>query len=138
MRSIATRLFVLIVVMSMPLLGAERWIGTWKYNLSKSSSTANNPIRNRTETIETIETTSSGVQVTPFDAIRATRVDEYTHTFEIKNSKNKYHLTGKATVSADGKTRTQTSLGTDRNGAPLAATSVYDRQSPLPSRANAR
>lgn len=155
MRSIITRLFILILVMSSTLLGADRWIGTWKYNLPKSSSTAKNPIRNRTEAIEA--TPDGGVKVTrteqladgtlykytyllkydgkdypvkgaPFDSIRATRVDENTHTFEIKNSKNKYHLTGKATVSPDGKTRTQTSTGTDMNGAPLAATSVYDRQ----------
>jgi hypothetical protein len=37
-------------------------------------------------------------------------------------------MTGKAVVSADGKTRTVTVSGTDAAGKKITATSVYDKQ----------
>jgi hypothetical protein len=37
-------------------------------------------------------------------------------------------VTGKITVSADGKTRTVTTSGTDASGKKVGATAVYDKQ----------
>jgi hypothetical protein len=51
------------------------------------------------------------------------------HTFAITEKKgSKIFDTGRVVYSADGKTRTVTSIGTDANGKKNSVTSVYDRQ----------
>jgi hypothetical protein len=40
----------------------------------------------------------------------------------------KYHATGRNVISKDGKTMTQTATGTDAEGKPVSATTVFDKQ----------
>jgi hypothetical protein len=46
----------------------------------------------------------------------------------MKKTGGKYHVTGRAVISKDGKTMTQTSSGTDAEGKPVTSTWVLDRQ----------
>jgi hypothetical protein len=55
------------------------------------------------------------------------KIDAYTLELTNKNG-GKVVASGKITVSADGKTRTVTTSGTDANGKKVAATAVYDKQ----------
>jgi hypothetical protein len=51
------------------------------------------------------------------------------HTLALTNKKNgKATLTGRITVSADGKTRTVTTSGTNAKGEKVSSTAVYDKQ----------
>jgi hypothetical protein len=51
------------------------------------------------------------------------------HTLEVTNKKgNKGTTTARIVVSADGKSRTVTSHGTDANGKKISSTAVYDKQ----------
>jgi hypothetical protein len=51
------------------------------------------------------------------------------HTLELTNKKaGKVTLTGRIVVSADGKTRTVTTTGTDAQGKKVKNTAVYDKQ----------
>jgi hypothetical protein len=51
------------------------------------------------------------------------------HTLKLINKKgDKVAMSGTATVSADGKTRTVTISGTDASGKKVSATAVYDKQ----------
>ena len=51
------------------------------------------------------------------------------HTLAFTNKKgDKVTISGRAVVSADGKTRTVTTNGTDSNGKKFASTAVYDKQ----------
>ena len=61
------------------------------------------------------------------DARSYTRVDEQTLTFANRMA-GKVTLTGRITVSADGKTRTVTASGTDSMGKQVTSTSVFDKQ----------
>jgi len=55
------------------------------------------------------------------------RVDA--HTLKLTNKKgDKVTMSGTATVSADGKTRTVVVSGTDASGKKVTATAVYDKQ----------
>ena len=64
----------------------------------------------------------------PFDTITLKRIDANTTSFEVRKTGGKYHMTGRAVISKDGKTRTQTSKGTDAQGKPVAQTLVFDKQ----------
>src|SRR5713226_775822 len=51
------------------------------------------------------------------------------HTLELTNKNaGKVVVSGKITVSADGKTRTVATSGTDASGKKVSATAVYDKQ----------
>ena len=55
------------------------------------------------------------------------RIDD--HTLELTAKKSgKVTMTGRVAVSADGKTRTVTTTGTDAKGAKVTNTAVYDKQ----------
>jgi hypothetical protein len=56
-----------------------------------------------------------------------TRVDDHTLEFTGKKG-SQVTLTGRITVSADGKTRTVTTTATDAQGNKVMNTGVYDRQ----------
>ncbi len=56
-----------------------------------------------------------------------TRVSARTLTFTAKKG-GKITLTGRITLSADGKTRTVTTTATDAKGKKVMATAVYDKQ----------
>ena len=56
-----------------------------------------------------------------------TRVDD--HTLALTNKKSGLvALTGRIVISADGKTRTLTTSGTDAKGNKISSTAVYDKQ----------
>jgi hypothetical protein len=55
------------------------------------------------------------------------RIDDHTLTL-INKKDGKVTLTGKATVSADGKTRTVVISGTDASGKKVSSTAVYNKQ----------
>jgi hypothetical protein len=55
------------------------------------------------------------------------RVDD--HTLALTNKKGgKVALTGRVVISADGKSRTVTTTGTDAKGQKISSTMVYDKQ----------
>jgi hypothetical protein len=55
------------------------------------------------------------------------QIDEHNYDLTVKKG-GKITMTGKAVISADGKTRTVTVSGTDPSGKKVTATSVYDKQ----------
>jgi hypothetical protein len=55
------------------------------------------------------------------------RIDDRTLEFTAKKGST-VTLTGRVAVSADGKTRTVTTTGTDAKGGKISATAVYDKQ----------
>ena len=55
------------------------------------------------------------------------RVNDHTLAFTAKKG-GKVTLTGKVVVSADGKSRTVTTSGTDAKGKKTTSTSIYDKQ----------
>ena len=55
------------------------------------------------------------------------KVDDHTLEFTAKKG-GKVTLSGKVVVSADGKSRTVTTSGTDAKGAKTSTTAVYDKQ----------
>jgi hypothetical protein len=61
------------------------------------------------------------------DARSYKQIDDHTLTFTIKKA-GKVTITGRVVVSADGKTRTVTTSGTDPQGKKFKSTSVYDKQ----------
>ena len=63
----------------------------------------------------------------PFGSVVALTHDGRTTKVTVKRD-GKVALVQTMVVSADGKTRTMTSKGTDAKGNPVAAPTVYDRQ----------
>jgi hypothetical protein len=55
------------------------------------------------------------------------RIDDHTLEFSAKKGST-VTLAGRVAVSADGKTRTVTTTGTDAKGGKISATAVYDKQ----------
>jgi len=55
------------------------------------------------------------------------KIDDHTLTFTVKKG-DKVLVTGRIVLSADGKTRTVTTEGTDSTGKKISATAVYDKQ----------
>jgi hypothetical protein len=128
-------------------------MGTWKLNDAKSKIPAGAP-KNNTVVYEAagdmIKVTVDGVDGSgqpahnewtgKFDGkdyavtgdstadMRAyTVVDDRTLTFTNKKG-GKATLTGRIVISADGKTRTVTTTGTDANGKKVTTAGVYDKQ----------
>ena len=61
------------------------------------------------------------------DARAYTKVDDHTLEFNVKKD-DKVTTTGRVVVSADGKSRTVTTSGTDAKGKKVSSTAVYDKQ----------
>jgi hypothetical protein len=61
------------------------------------------------------------------DARSLTKIDDHTLGFNVKKS-GKTAISGRVVVSADGKSRTVTSSGTDSKGNKVSSTTVYDKQ----------
>jgi hypothetical protein len=55
------------------------------------------------------------------------KVNDHTLTFAVKKG-DKATTTGRIVLSADGKTRTVTTTGTDSKGKKVSGTAVYDKQ----------
>ncbi len=155
MRSMVAKMAIGVAITAIGMFGADSSAGTWKFNAAKSKTTAANPIKSQTDVREA--TPDGGGKVTrtgemadgtavnfsytfqydgkeypatggPFDTIAVKRVDANTTSFEVKKTGGKYHLTGRNVISKDGKTLTQTAKGTDADGKPMTATSVFDKQ----------
>ena len=129
----------------------SRLVGTWKLNVAKSKA----PFKSGTSVIEAVgdgikftvdlvgaDDTKShwgftakydgqDVPVTGDsmygDTVAVTRIDERTIRIASKY-KGKPTTIHTITVSADGKTRTSTAKGTDKNGKAVDAVSFYERQ----------
>jgi hypothetical protein len=134
-------------------LAADAFVGTWKLNEAKSKIGAGSP-KLTTVTYEdagdnmkvTVEGTSAdGTAVRDVwtgkfdgkdypvigDANTDTRsykkVNDHTLSFSNKKG-DKVTLSGRVVVSADGKTRTVTSNGTDSAGKKFTSTAIYEKQ----------
>jgi hypothetical protein len=128
-------------------------MGTWKLNEAKSKIAAGMP-KNTTVVLEaagdsvkvTIDgTTSDGkpahnewtgkldgkdypVTGDPNSDMRSYKqIDDHTLEFAIKKG-GKVTISGRAVISADGKTRTVTTSGTNPEGKKVKSTLVYDKQ----------
>ncbi len=131
---------------------SETQMGTWKLNEGKSKLAAGMP-KNSTIVFEaagdsvkvTIDGTDAAGKPThnewtgkldgkdypvtgdpTSDARSYKQMDDHTLEFTIKKG-GKVTITGRVVVSADGKTRTATSSGTDPQGKKFKSTSVYDK-----------
>ena len=148
--ALALPLFFVAVVLA---VDTSPQMGTWKLNESKSKIPAGAP-KNHTVVYEAagdmIKVTVDGVDgngqaahnewTGKFDGkdypvtgdstadTRSYKVVN-THTLTLTNKKaGKVTLTGRVVVSADGKTRTVTTNGTDSKGKKVESVAVYDKQ----------
>jgi hypothetical protein len=144
---------MLFVGLTMCFAAANPTLGTWKLNEAKSKMSPGLP-KNLTAVIEAvgdnIKVTLDGVDgqgkpthsewtgkfdgkdypVTgdPTSDMRSYKaIDDHTLEFAAKKS-GKVTISGKAAVSADGKTRTVTVSGMDASGKKIESVAVYDKQ----------
>jgi hypothetical protein len=131
----------------------DAFTGTWKLNEAKSKMAPNAP-KNSTVVYEAagdnVKVTVDGIgsdgkpthnewtgkfdgkdyPVTGdpnSDSRSYTKIDQHTLAFTNKKG-DKVTISGRAVVSADGKTRTVTISGTDSMGKKFSSTAVYDKQ----------
>jgi hypothetical protein len=150
-------LFALAITTTMSAWGADNSIGTWKANIAKSKYTpAPWTVKSLTATREAapggVKVTNTGMRTdgsainasytakydgsasvvtgegSPYDSMSVKQGDANTFTYEAKNSKTKYHASGRIVISGDGKTMTQTSSGVDADGKPMTLKIVWDKQ----------
>jgi hypothetical protein len=154
MKTRTTILTLLVLFVGVTMSFAENpTLGTWKLNEAKSKLAPGTP-KNHTVVYaaagDNIKGTIDGVDgqgkpthnewtgkfdgkdypVTgdPNSDTRAIKqIDDHTSELTVKKG-GKVTLTGKAVVSADGKTRTVTISGTDAAGKKVSSTAVYDKQ----------
>jgi len=134
-------------------LAADGFIGTWKLNEAKSKlvpGTAKNSTVVYSAMGDQIMVTIDGTDAagkpahtewmgkydgkdypvtgdSTSDARAVTKIDDHTLNFSVKKG-GKVLFTGRIVLSADGKTRTVTTEGTDDAGNKVNATAVYDKQ----------
>jgi hypothetical protein len=147
----------LAITSTMTAFAADNTLGTWKINLEKTKYAPGAfPVKSLTTTREaagdSVKVTNTGERTdgtainatytakydgspasvsgdgAPYDSVSLKQVNANTFTYEASSSKTKYHVHGKLVVSADGKTATLKSKGTDPDGKPMTATLVYDKQ----------
>jgi len=150
-------LFTLAVSTTVCAWGADNSLGTWKANIAKTKYTpAPWPVQSLTVTREAadggVKVTNSGMRTdgsainasytakydgspaevtgegSPYDSISVKQGDANTFTYEAKNSKTKYRVSGRIVISKDGKTMTTIASGVDPDGKPLTLKLVYDKQ----------
>ena len=134
-------------------LAADGFIGTWKLNEVKSKLAPGTP-KNTTvvyavmgdNIMVTIDGTDAAGKPThtewmgkydgkdyavtgdsTSDMRSVTKIDDHTLTFSVKKG-DKVLFTGRIVLSADGKTRTVTTEGTDSSGKMINSIAVYDKQ----------
>jgi hypothetical protein len=132
---------------------ADGFLGTWKLNEAKSKLSPATP-KNSTVLYEaagdnvkvTIEGTDSDGKPThnewtgkfdgkdypvtgdpSSDSRSLKKINDHTLTFAVKKG-DKVTTTGRIVLSADGKTRTVTTSGTDSKGKKVSGTAVYEKQ----------
>jgi hypothetical protein len=152
-RTVVLSVLTLVVGVTVCFAAANPTLGSWKLNEAKSKLVAGMP-KNITVVYATagdsIKGTIDGVDgqgkpthnewtgkfdgkdfpVTgdPASDMRSIKqVDEHNYDLTVKKG-GKVTMTGKAVISADGKTRTVTVSGMDATGKPVTATAVYDKQ----------
>jgi hypothetical protein len=134
-------------------LAADGFMGTWKLNEAKSKL-APGTAKNNTvvysamgdNIMVTIDGTDAAGKPThsewmgkfdgkdypvtgdsTSDARSVKKIDDHTLEFAVKKG-DKVLFTGRIVLSADGKTRTVTTEGTDSSGKKVTGTAVYDKQ----------
>jgi hypothetical protein len=144
-----------VLALTTVVIAADNNIGTWKLNLAKSNYSPGPAPKSQILKIEAwgddgVKYSADGVGADgkpthaefqakydgkdyPFkgnpdaDVLSYKRVDA--NTVEATTKLNgKSTIAAKAVVSADGKTRTVTQMGTNAHGQALSITSVYERQ----------
>ena len=151
-RTIVLMLVTCVVGWTM-CFAADAYMGTWKLNEAKSKITAGTPKNTNVvyeATGDNVRITSDGVSgdgnpthiewtgkfdgkdypVTgdPTSDMRSyKKVDDHTLEMTVKKA-GKVTTTGRIVVSADGKTRTVNTKGTDSTGKSFQNTAVYDKQ----------
>ena len=152
-RTVALTLVTLFVGVTMCLAAANPNLGTWKLNEAKSKLGAGMP-KNLTVVYEAagdnVKGTIDGVDgmgkpthnewtgkfdgkdypVTgdsASDSRAIKQIDDHNYELTVKKG-GKVTMSGKATISADGKTRTVKVSGTNAAGKKVEGTSVYDKQ----------
>jgi hypothetical protein len=134
-------------------LAADGFMGTWKLNEAKSKlapGTAKNSTVVYSAMGDNIMVTIDGTDAagkpmhnewmgkfdgkdypvtgdSTSDARSVKKIDDHTLTFAVKKG-DKVLFTGRIVLSADGKSRTVTTAGTDSSGKQITATAVYDKQ----------
>ena len=150
-------LFALATTMIVSAGGTDNSLGTWTANVAKCKYTpAPWPVKSLTVTREAapggVKVTNQGTRTngspinatytakydgsssevtgegSPYDSISVKQRDANTFTYEAKNSKTKYHASGRVVITADGKTMTTTASGVDADGKPMTLKLVYDKQ----------
>ena len=144
-----------LLALTAAMFAADNNVGTWKLNLAKSKYSPGPAPKSQTLKIEAwgddgVKYTADGVGADgkpthaefqakydgkdyPFkgnpdaDMLSYKRIDANTLQATTKLN-GKATITAKAVVSADGKTRTVTQVGTNAQGQLLSITSVYERQ----------
>jgi hypothetical protein len=151
-RSIVVALAVCLVTAAVCMAADDPFLGTWKLNEAKSKI-GNGP-KNTTVVYaaagDSVKITTDGTDAKgspahsewtgkfdgkdypvsgdpSADARAYKKVGARTLTFENKKD-GKATLTGRITISADGKTRTVHLSGTGPDGKPVSSTNVYDKQ----------
>jgi hypothetical protein len=131
----------------------DAFTGTWKFNEAKSKLAAGAP-KNNTVVYEaagdsvkvTVDGTDKDGKPThnewtgkfdgkdypvtgdpTSDGRSYTKIDDHTLGFNVKKG-GKVTTSGRIVVSADGKSRTVTTSGTDSKGKKVTSTAVYDKQ----------
>jgi len=152
-RTVVLTFVTLFVGVTMCFAAANPNLGTWKLNEAKSKIGPGMP-KNLTVKYEATGDNMKGtidgvdgmgkpthnewtgkfdgkdypVSGDPTSDTRAIKeVDDHHYELTVKKD-GKVTMTGKAVISADGKTRTVTVSGTDPAGKKLEGTSVYDKQ----------
>ena len=151
-RAIATTLALCLIGAAL-CLAADGFLGTWKLNEAKSKL-APGTAKNSTvvystmgdQMMVTIDGTDAAGKPahnewmgkfdgkdypvtgdSTSDTRSVKKVDDHNLTFAVKKG-GKVLFTGTIVLSADGKTRTVTTEGTDATGKKVTAVSVYDKQ----------
>lgn len=157
MRKTLTLTFAVVLASTMAAFAADNTLGTWTFDKSKSMGVPGvSPITNLTVTREASEggvkitakgeradgtkidtvvnvkyggeaAAVAGTGVT-WDSTAIKQVDDNTITETRTKQGTKYHTTVQSVVSADGKTMTSTSKGTDADGKAITATTVFEKQ----------
>lgn len=152
--SLVALALVALTSTALPAQSTDSMLGTWKLNVAKSKTTyksgttviepAGDGIKMTADLVGndgtayhwTFTAKYDGKDVpvtgkTPFGdgavTVAITRVDA--HTVKVVGKTNgKANLAQTLTVTADGKTRTTVTKGTDAKGQPIDTTSVYEKQ----------
>ncbi|WP_109486428.1 hypothetical protein [Occallatibacter savannae] len=156
-RFLKLALATLVLTSTAAAFAADNSLGTWKMNVEKSKYTPGPlPVKNVTSVREAagdgVKVSNSGersdgtaINATytakydgsaatvsgtgaPYDTVSIKKISDNAFTYDAKSGKTKYHVHGRITVAAGGKTMTTRARGTDADGKPITVTLVYEKQ----------